>query len=302
MFERILVPLDGSSLAEGILPYAHLLGTALGARVSGLRVIERHSQEESANRHLGRHMDQAENFLRTQAVHYFADIAKRFPGVELEPLVGAGKPEEIIVDEASKVDSTLIAMSTHGRTGIGRWLLGSVTDKVLHTATSPLLVVRAKNADSPTVEQAQIKSIIVPLDGSKLAEAVFPIVTDLAAATSSEVLLIRAVSVPAGYYAGEEYEPPPDIDFLGILETEATEYLEQACKTLRQGGLGSVKTAVLVGYPASEVEAVAERTPDSIIAISSHGRSGIGRTVLGSVADRLVRHSGSPVLVIRPTE
>ena len=306
MFKRILVPLDGSSIAEGILPYVRTLATAMDARADLLRTFQNPAHELVSTDDTGAaalvvSLEGVVEQLHQQAEEYVQGVAKGLESVGITTTadVRSGPAVQHIVNEAEPASDTLIAMSTHGRTGIGRLLMGSVTDGVMQTAKAPMLVVRPRS-DSPAPDAtATIKTIIVPLDGSELAEVVTPMVVALAKALSAEVLLARAVSIPSSFYASADYSAPVNIDFLGEMEDEAAAYLEECAESMRKSGVATVKTSVLRGGAAIEIENLSLNTPDSMIVISTHGRTGVGRAVLGSVADRLARHSGHPVLLVR---
>jgi nucleotide-binding universal stress UspA family protein len=188
-------------------------------------------------------------------------------------------------------------MSTHGRSGIARWALGSVTDKVIHTSTSPLLIIRSQEQEkasrgSASSAEAKLDTLIVPLDGSPLAEQVLPHTVALAKALALRVLLVRVPFVPiAGYLPG--YKDLPEIE-----EAQAKEYLYKVSGNLGQQGLPSVEVRLLHGNAAGAIVDLARETPNSLVTMTTHGRSGVGRWVLGSVTGRVVRHSGVPVLVV----
>ena len=129
-----------------------------------------------------------------------------------------------------------------------------------------------------------------------------PIVVELAKATSAEVLLVWAVSISASSFSSADYPTQVNVDFLKEMEDEAEEYLGGCAESLRKSGVSSVRTSVLRGGAAVEIENLSQETPDSMIVICTHGRSGVGRTVLGSIADRLARHSGDPVLLVQAAE
>jgi nucleotide-binding universal stress UspA family protein len=240
--------------------------------------------------------------LHKQADEYLQGVAKGLEsaGISTTTDVRSGPAIQHIVNEAERASETLIAMSTHGRTGIGRLIMGSVTDGVVQTAKAPVLVVRPESDSPATSSTASIKTIIVPLDVSELAEAVIPIVVAFAKAVSAEVLLARAVSIPSSFYSSADYSAPINIDFLSDMEDEAAAYLGQQAEPVKKSGVASVTTAVLRGGATAEIENLSRNTPDSMIVISTHGRTGVGRTVLGSIADHLARHSGEPVLLVRP--
>ena len=201
-----------------------------------------------------------------------------------------------MIEKAAADKNTLIVMATHGRSGIQRWLLGSVADKVLHGATNHLFLVRASD-QGKTDGEAALKTVIVPLDGSPLAEQVLPYVVDLAKKMKLKVVLMRSYALPASVSA-EDYGFY-SADLLDHLESEARDYLAGKVNEVKQKGVDDVTSVVNVGYGAEEIITLGRHTPDNFIAMSTHGRSGIQRWVLGSVTDRVVRHSGDPVLIVR---
>src|SRR5262245_4621097 len=191
--DTIVVPLDGSALAERVLPHVRGLARMLGARVCLLQAIwdvdyddmmaesllsayavgdSARALQERRGRDWNRRRGHAEGYLAAQALHLQeADLT-----VETE--VHVGSPEEIIVEVARQHQATLIAMATHGYGGLKRWTLGSVTDKVVHTATRPVFVVRGGEVAPPVAPP--IKRILVPLDGSDLARQALPLAVELA--------------------------------------------------------------------------------------------------------------------------
>jgi nucleotide-binding universal stress UspA family protein len=190
-------------------------------------------------------------------------------------------------------------MATHGRSGINRLLMGSVAEKVLRSATNPLILIRAsEEADSEGL--AALKSVVVPLDGSELAETVLSPVVQLANALKLEVILLRAYEVPMNTYAGMEDSYPVDYErIIGALKDEAKIYLESKVGELKRNGIEKVSFAISEGSGASEIVALGRRTPDNLIAMCTHGRSGIKRWVLGSVTEKVVRLCDDPVLIVR---
>ena len=190
-------------------------------------------------------------------------------------------------------------MATRGRSGIHRWLMGSVAEKVLRGATNPLLLVRG-DEEGKSDGVATLKSIVVPLDGSKLAEIALPRAVDLAKKLGLEIVLTRAYQIPLSNYgvADAAYIPNPNA-LMNVVKEEAGAYLETKVNELRQNGVEKVSSILLLGSGADEIIDLARTTPDNLIAMCTHGRSGVKRWALGSVTEKVVRHSGDPVLVVR---
>lgn len=300
MYKRILVPLDGSELAEQVLPYVRSLARGLEAKIALLRVMDPLPAGLTDPAH-GLTRDRVIASMRSHAQDYVDKVAtslKKDPRLAISSAVTEGDPGERIVSEADRDPDTLIAMTTHGRSGLVRWLLGSVADKVLHAAKRPLLLVRSRDPKQFTPE-AHVGSIIVPLDGSPTAEQALPHVGSLAKALGLKVVLLRAVPPLEEYYrfVGPEYIPPPDLP--KEVEAEANEYLGRLKERLHKDRFPTVEVRLLQGNAAASIVDVAEQTSDSLIVMTTHGRSGVGRWILGSVANRVVRYAASPVLMIR---
>ena len=231
---------------------------------------------------------------------YLNDIAKNFFVGTVHWRVQRGSPAEAIIESALSEKDSLIAMATHGRSGLNRWLLGSVAEKVLRGAANPLLLVRAKGS-APKWGAAALKSVIVPLDGSETAEKVLASTEVLATNLDLEVILLRVYGISySAYSAGEGFYETAEMEKLvATLRKEASAYLEEKAKALRGRGLKKVSTIVKEGFYADEIISLAQQIPDNLIAMCTHGRSGIKRWALGSVTETVVRHSGDPVLIVR---
>ncbi|MDE2901291.1 MAG: universal stress protein [Chloroflexota bacterium] len=306
MFRRILTPLDGSTLSEGILPYVRALAPAFGARVALLRTYEDMTHELTFRDNadltsITTALEPLARRLHNEAEDYLVKVSRGLQELDIatDIAVRSGPTAIHIVNEAETVNGTLVAMSTHGRTGIGRWIMGSVTDRVLHTTTAPLLVVHPERGAPSVDSTAVIQTLIVPLDGSELAETVLPVAAEVAKATGAKILLMESVGVPSGYYPEEDTSGITGVSIVSDMEDQAEEYLGIKARELRDQGAANVDTVVSRGSAAAEIEELARATPDSMIIACTHGRSGVGRAVLGSVIDRLARHSGHPALIVR---
>ena len=230
---------------------------------------------------------------------YLEGIARSFTGRQVTCVVEQGQAEEVIIEKAAGDKETLIGMATRGRSGIHRWLMGSVAEKVLRGATNPLLLVRG-DEEGKSDGEATLKSIVVPLDGSKLAETVLPRAVDLAKKLGLEIVLTRAYQIPLSAYGGADAAFIPNNEgLLTLVRQEAGAYLETKVNELHQNGIEKVSSILLVGSGADEIIDLARSTPNNLIAMCTHGRSGVKRWALGSVTEKVVRHSGDPVLVVR---
>jgi len=297
MYKKILVPLDGSATAEAVLPYAEALAAGFKTSVELLSVIDIAAMATHLTGDKSYHLDAIIAAEEKHITSYLEKLAKNYSGFPSECRIVRGKPAETILETSSKDRDTLIAMATHGRSGAKRWLLGSVAEKVLRGTTNPLFLVRALAAKGSPLRI--INSIVVPLDGSALAERILPTVSTWAQALDIEVTLIRAFDFPAAaYYKSEDFLP----DYAAFREKarkEAADYLKEKEDFLVREGVRTVSTATIEGPAADEIINYAHTAPRAVIAMSTHGRSGVPRWILGSVTEKVVRHGDDPVLVVR---
>lgn len=285
IYKRILVPLDGSKLAEGVLPHVRLLASALKLPVDFI------------------HVNDPDTFVQpVPGADYLKEVAASFTNsLTVSCRVENGRAAEVIVDRASGDAGTLITMATHGRSGAQRWLLGSVTQKVLQASINPLLLIRPSE-ETLYRNEARLYTVIVPLDGSHLAEKIFPHIIHLANRLKLEVVLIRTYTLPTtGYFLATGVSPPAIGELGAKIKEEAAVYLQAKVEELQAEGIDKVSYVLVEGRGPEEIIDLARKTADNLVAMSTHGRSGIGRWIMGSVTDRVVCYSGDPVLVIRPT-
>ena len=300
MYNKILIPLDGSTTAEKVLPYARWLASKLSIPVELLAVVDigeigAHMASEKA-----RFLDMLIDEAVSSSTSYLRGIATTFAAAEVTCTVSKGKAADTIIENAASDPNMLISMATHGRSGLNRFLLGSVAEKVLRGASNPMLLIRAASEATKSVGEAAFKSIIVPLDGSELAARVLPIVAEFAHKLDLDIELFRVYHIPFNVYAGDEGFYTSHYDaLLASARDEAREYLEKQAAEVRKLGAPRVVCSTKEGFAADEIIALGRTTVDNLIAMSSHGRSGVKRWVLGSVAETVVRHCDDPVLIIR---
>lgn len=230
---------------------------------------------------------------------YLESLAKTFRNGTVRCRVTQGRPGDIIIAAAASDKDTLIAMATHGRSGMSRWLLGSVTEKVLRGTSNPLLVAHASEA-AKTEGEAVLSSVIVPLDGSGIAETILSPVATLAKALGLQVILIRVYGLPLATYGGDDYYVPDYLELKDQIKDDADGYLSSRASLLRAAqGVADVSTVAVEGSAADAILSFARKTPDNLVAMSPYGRSGLQRWVLGSVTEKVVRRCEDPVLIVR---
>jgi nucleotide-binding universal stress UspA family protein len=300
MYSKILVPLDGSKTAEKVLPFARCFARSLQVPVELVAVVDVIDMARNVSAAEGLFLDTLIDDETRRYDNYLRGVAKNFPVGEVQCTVSKGKAADVIIESAAAEKKTLIAMATHGRAGLNRFLLGSVAEKVLRGASNPLLLVRATEK-TPPWDMATLKSVVVPLDGSELAENVLPSVEELAKKLDLEVTLLGVYGVPYGASsAGEGFYNTTQIKtFIGGLRAETLAYLEKKAAELKSKGLDKVSLVAKEGLAADEIISIAREIPDNLIAMCTHGRAGVTRWMLGSVTETVVRHSGNPVLVVR---
>jgi nucleotide-binding universal stress UspA family protein len=300
MYNKILIPLDGSTTAEKVLPYARYLAVRLKIPIELLAVIDIAEMAAHLSADTARFLDTLIEDGVKRSTIYLGNVARTFPGSNAKISVKRGRAEEVIIARGAADPAMLITMATHGRSGLNRFLLGSVAEKVLRGTSNPLLLVRATE-EAKSDGEAMLKSIIVPLDGSELAESVLPMVASLAKKLDLEIELFRAYHIPHSVYAGDEgYFSGNYNELIDGVRDEAVEYLDKKATELKNLGVAKVSCLTKESFAGDEIISLGKKTPDNLIAMCSHGRSGVRRWVLGSVAETVVRHSGEPVLITRP--
>jgi nucleotide-binding universal stress UspA family protein len=297
MYGRILIPLDGSPVAEQVLPLAKMFVKRLRSSVVLLQAVEplgKRMHVEGATLHV----DEQVEAWRKQALDYLQTIQRDFPaGISVECATEVGSPATVILDWAESARVDLIAMATHGRTGPQRWVYGSVAAKALTGTRLPVLLVRAVPTPRPL---SSIRRILVPLDGSELAEQALVPAQIVGAVFDAEIILFRVVDFP-GYAAKSQGAGMYTSAVEDAMRETAEEYLAQTAGYLQAQG-ARVKWETRLGLATERIlEAAQEQVADLII-MSTHGRSGLGRWVMGSESERVLSASQIPVLLVRSKE
>jgi nucleotide-binding universal stress UspA family protein len=290
MMKTILLPLDGSPLAEQALPYAASLARRSGARIILVRATQAHTiLDVDASEAQLTVVSRAERHLEATAAQLRAD------GIEAEGHVYYDSPVPAILDAARRHHVGLIAMSTHGRSGLGRMIYGSVADDILRHAEVPVLLV------PPSVDHAwptdRPLTILVPLDGSALAEEALGSAELLAELLGARLHLLRVVEPPSYPLYGDGYVFIP---FDAAAEArDARSYLEALVARLVADGR-QADFEVTVGHPNVVVARAARECQADVVAMATHGRGGLARLVLGSVTTGTLQRTHAPLLLTRP--
>jgi nucleotide-binding universal stress UspA family protein len=294
MFQRILVPLDGSELGELALPYAAELAAAFGSQVDLLYVDDTKSPEQQ-------HMNQV---YIEKMVERTVGLIKNFSPVETNPaqanpVILDGEPAAQIIEYAEKNNVSLLIMVSHGRSGIMPWPMGSTAAKVLQRTDKPVLFIRAQQAVMPTGFDSVFRRIILPLDGSASGESALPHIKELTTRIASELTFFRVVA--PGYHVqtigGLNYVSLPKAG-IDRLSDEARQYLDRISAEV-EGSRATIKLEVRVGDAASEIIKFAAEQDFNLIAMSSHGYSSIDKWTFGGVTHKVLHSSKTPLFLVR---
>jgi nucleotide-binding universal stress UspA family protein len=289
MSKTIVVPLDGSRVAERALPYAALLGQRLAARVHLVRAAQAAVHEARVTV-----MHEARAYLERAACGLAAQ------GVDVTSEAIYGDAATHLVQVARQQSATLLVIATHGRSGVSYAALGSVAEAVLRHAPAPVFLIGPEVPAPPTTTIEPAPRIVVPLDGSPFAEEALVVAAELGAAFGAELILVGAV-LPA--------EPDPTGatgEIAAYLATELAEREDSTRAYLRRVAgacpveMPRLRLEVRVGEPAVVIQTVCEDAGATFVAMATHGRTGLLRLVLGSVAAAVLRTSTVPVLAVRP--
>ena len=297
MISRILVPLDGSELAATALEPARIMARKQAGEIILLTVpTYGHVLAPSATGYSLLPPAQNLDLLSQDAEIYLEGIYQQInePGLEVKTEVVSGDIAGNIVDHAAANDANLIAMTTHGYSGITRWMMGSITERVLRSAPCPVLVIRC--ASLP-------KKAVITLDGSDLSEQALEPGLTLARLLGAQVTLLRidqekklsslelelldAAGAGLGQQIGQEDED------------RGVQYLENIAQRYRSPGL-EIKTLVLGGSPAESILAYVESEPVDLLIMATHGHTGLRRWVYGSVTEKCLHNSACAMLIVRP--
>jgi nucleotide-binding universal stress UspA family protein len=294
MITKLVVALDGSKLAEQVLPYVTQIGSMTGAKVVLMTSITPVTLWEPSRlvAPLNGEEDAATDYLEGQRLL----LARR--GIDASIHVDLGRPASRIVKFAADQGADLIAMTTHGRSGIARLWLGSIATGVLHQSHLPLLLVRS--TEEPGAETGiPIRRIYVPDDGSELAASARPFISDFAKATGASIVLHRVVESFSPVILPSEQAAGGYDRLLEAVKGATVDTLAEEAGSFERAG---VETQVMVtkGHVPDELLRAANEVDASLIAMSTHGRSAADRIVLPSAADAVVRRSELPCLLFRP--
>ncbi len=289
MFDRILLPLDGSEVSETALPYGKELAKSLGAELV-LYHVHRREEEDRKRMH--------EVYLETIGDRLKQDLAGTKARVTSE--VAAGEPTESICNlvDTNKIDLMVMTAVSAAGLKVGK-MIGSVTDHICRTVPIPVLLVRPKNGRPAAANGRLLQRQLIPLDGSQLSKLALPVGIELATQLKLSTTLFQMAGMVRLLDDGTG--SAPFIDYTGLNEAEknrVTAEMQELEKDLKAKGL-EVATVVTSGFDAaSEIMELSKKVESDLIVMSTHGRSGLGRWVFGNVAEKVVRYGQTPVLLV----
>jgi len=322
----ILVPLDGSALAETALPHALALAHLTSRSLTLLRVVPMpvaYSQAVwggaplpgSVWEGVEEEPERAREYLASTASHCSEGLSQGEGSgsgqgpvqeqldIEVHTQVLEGDPASAIIKHVEEHPLvTTIAMATHGRRGLDRWISGSVAEKVLHSSPVPLLLVRASEEvvtlplPAHPLDEVKYNTIVVPLDGSSFAEMALEQAQHLASRSGARLVLISAL--PENPAISDMLIPREEQSLWDSEFEWRSSYLEEIKARLCSEGL-EVDSHIVGTFPAEAILELSEREGADLIVMSTHGRGGLPRLWLGSVASDVVRQASRPVLLIR---
>lgn len=284
MFERILFPTDGSDGSDAALDHVLAFASQYDARVDVLYVVDRSALDRATE------IEDAEAFGEETV----ADAATRAgeAGVEATTAVRTGIPHREILDYAADRDADLLAAGTHGRSGLGRYLLGSVTEKVVRLADRPVLTVRIPEVDASYLPY---EAVLVPTDGSEGASRAADYGVDVASAFGATLHALSAVESAS---PGLDAESDAADDAVEAHRADAEAVVSRA----RDRGIDAAPAAVETGAPHESILNYVDEHGVDLVVMGTHGRTGVERFVIGSVAEKVVRLADCPVLTVHAGE
>jgi nucleotide-binding universal stress UspA family protein len=308
MIRSILVPLDGSTFGEHALPIAMAMAKRLDA---SLNLIHVHSLLDATYAELQVFDNTLDQELRKKERDYLHAVQKKVQDRLSIPVTIRnvdGDVAAVIAEQADSLRASWVVMTTHARGPMGRFWLGSVTDELVRTLPIPLVAIHPSEQPPDLATEAMIKHVLIPLDGTPLAENILESAIPFGKAMGADFTLLRVVTpvypvtLPAepAIFGSVATDVMERIEKLHAdLKKEAGEYLEKVAARLRSDGTKVQTRVAIEDQPGVAILANA-KAPIDMIAIETHGRGGLARLLLGSVADKVIRGSTLPVLVAKP--
>jgi nucleotide-binding universal stress UspA family protein len=290
---QIVLALDGSEFAERALPAAEAISRLFDATLNLVSILPARGALRVLPK--GRSSGDPLEAGQVETETYLGRLAERAKanGIRTATYVASGPVAQGLDMLTRELDADLLVMSTHGRSGVSRFMLGSNASATIQLATRPVLMLRPQALAAG--ETPQVTKVLVPLDGSGFAEQVLPWVQTFANVSNAEMILLAVPEVPEPALYGAMREAVEELRERA--EANSRRYIQGVAKQLQEMGVNARPT-VSGSRPATAILEVAEREDVDLIMLATHGRGGMERLVLGSVADRVVHHALCPVFLV----
>jgi nucleotide-binding universal stress UspA family protein len=296
MIDHILVPLDGSSLAERVLPHLFAIARPFNSRVTLLRVISR-----TDSKHPTQRIDPLDWQMREAEVRSYLNkltIKLTQAGLDVRNELVHGDPATLIVEFVRNQDVDLLLLSSHGRSGLTGWNISSVVQKTVIRVQKPTMIVRAYQTTQNGGHEAQYRKLLIPLDGSSRAECALPIVASLAEYHKAQVILTHVVRRPE-----LPRRAPPSYEESMLAEQliernqrEADRYLEE----MQERFSADMKKHLFIGTDVADtLHSVVDKEKPDVVVMSAHGYSGSAQRPYGSLALNFIAYGTTPLLIIQ---
>jgi nucleotide-binding universal stress UspA family protein len=296
MIDHILVPLDGSLLAERVLPHLLAIAHPFESRVTLLRVMSRDQTEGS-----GRLIDPLDWQMReAEARAYLNRMAEKLSEAEMsvDRVLLEGEPATLILEHAHNENVDLIILSSHGVSGLTSWNISSIVHKTVNRVHKPTMIVRAHQTLPDDVKEVEYNRLLIPLDGSQRAECVLPMAARIAEYHQAELILAHVVRRPEvprrGPPSQEDIELAKELVERNLAEAEL--YLRQ----IKRRFSGDLNTHLMVGEDVADAlhNLVGQETPDLVV-MSAHGYSGSTQWPYGSLALNFIAYGTTPLVIVQ---
>lgn len=289
MLEKILIPLDGSKLGEAALGPGEELTWAFGSELQLLGICDR--ADEKHRRLMQAYLEKKSN----EAGRGVSETPLNIRAVVLD-----GEPASRIIEYARQERVDLLILVSHGHSGLMPWTMGGTANRVVHGSSVPVLLLRAAGLKKRGPQKSIFSKMLLPLDGSATGETALPLVSEIAAQLKAEVCLLSVVE------SGQRVHTIGGLDFIRFpeqqvekMKQELAAYLDGAVRKLRDRGI-TARGELRSGQAADEIIKFAQASGARLVAMSSHGKSGLREWVFGSVSNKVLHAGKTPLLLARP--
>lgn len=297
MLEHILLPLDGSALAERVLPHAVALTKAFDSKLTLLRVV---FQDDDVDSHgIVNPMDW--QMRKTEAEAYLKSVQKRLEEIEIDSKIKIveGKPAHQIIEFARNQEASIIILSSHGRSGVSEWNINSTVQKVLLRALMPVMIVRAYQEAHQELTGLKYKNLLLPLDGSKRAECILPLAESISAAQDSKLFLTHIIEEPClpcqTPLSDDEKAVIEKLNQINIRESE--KYLVHIKEQIKEENVETILDRSQ--KPTIALHDIIDREQIDLVLLSAHGYTGENRWPYGKIALNFIAFGTTPLIIIQ---